>query len=189
LEAAYGLAGSFFVRSYNETPPFGGEAISFYKKRFIGNAQNLSIGIHLKNGFSLKTGIHFQHFTQNVRYNGVFSGVTLEIEKDIHHRDFMLYGGIKKEYKKKRNIIAWGSGIYYLMPKQEEIDIAPRYISIVERNQKNNHLNEAGVYGELMYEYSFQPRVNIGLKTQFYYTVTAAYAESITLAPFIRIIF
>jgi hypothetical protein len=83
-----------------------------------------------------------------------------------------------------------GLGVYYLRPKQEEISIYyPSFFENIERNYQNSRLEEGGVFIHFAYEYKFQSKVNLGIKTQFYYTLTAGYAESITLLPYVKIIF
>ncbi|RYY43668.1 MAG: hypothetical protein EOO06_19380 [Chitinophagaceae bacterium] len=190
LSSSYGLAGSFFVRSYDENPFPNSSFRYFYKKRFIGVAQNFGAGVQLKNNWEIQTGINFQHFTRHITTVETISGATLHIDKDIHHRDHMWYGNVRKNYSKTNNVFAWGFGLFYSRPKQEEIEIYQQgVINLTERTFKNSRLNEAGAFAELAYEYKFQPKVNLGIKTQFYYTITAGYPESVTLFPYIKILF
>ena len=80
--------------------------------------------------------------------------------------------------------------VNYLRPKQEEVEIYfPSYFGNIERSYKNNRLEEGGLYAEFDYKYKFQPKVNLGVKTQFYFTATTGYAESITFFPYIKILF
>jgi len=58
-----------------------------------------------------------------------------------------------------------------------------------ERNKKHYGLEEAEVLFESGYEFKFQPKVHLGIKTQFYYTVSTSTAESITLVPYIHLLF
>jgi hypothetical protein len=69
------------------------------------------------------------------------------------------------------------------------VEIFPGFVGDVEPEYKDSHSEEGGAFIEFAYEYKFQPKVNIGVKTQFYYTITAAYAESITLFPYIKLNF
>jgi hypothetical protein len=48
VTAGYGLAGAFFSRSYDEGTPSTLGYRSFLNKNFIGIAQEVAIGIHLK---------------------------------------------------------------------------------------------------------------------------------------------
>ena len=186
--AGYGVAGSFFVRSYDEFNPLPDNAV-FYKKNFIGVAQNIGVGINLKNNYQIQFGFNFQHFTRHINVEQTLGNVFIYLDHTIHHRDYIWYGGLNKGIGTKKHFISPGLGIYYLRPKQEEVEIYSRYFSNVERGFKKFNLEEGGVYAELAYEYKFQPRVNIGVKSQFYYTITAGYAESITLFPYVKILF
>jgi hypothetical protein len=102
----------------------------------------------------------------------------------------MWLASLAKKFDHKNYILASGVGLYYLLPKQEEVEIFyPNYFANIERDQKNSNLNEGGIFIELAYEYKFQPKVNIGLKSQFYYTLTGGYAESVALFPYVKILF
>lgn len=189
ISAGYGLAGSFFVRSYDESfAPYERYKI-FYKKNFIGVAQNIGIGINLKNNYTLKAGLHFQHFTRKIKSADTLNGVIVLFDHTIHHRDYMFFAGINKCFTKNKHIFSPGLGIYYLRPQQEEVEIFyPNLVTNIERNYKNSHLEEGGVSGELEYEYIFQPKVHLGIRTQFYFTVSTGTAESIALYPCIKIL-
>jgi hypothetical protein len=189
LTAGYGLAGSFFVRSYDEFAPISSYK-TFYKKHFIGVAQNASLGMNLKNNWDIRLGFHFQHFTRRVTSKDTLNNVIINLDHTIHHRDYIWYGSLNKKLEKRNHLYSFGLGLYYLRPKQEEVEIFyPGYFANVERDQKNSRLNEGGSFIEFAYEYKFQPKVNIGVKTQFYYTLSAGYAECVTLFPYIKILF
>lgn len=186
LSTGYGLAGSFFVRSYQESLPFPSSGYkAFFKKNFIGNAQNIAFGIHLKKKIDLKVGLNFQHFTRQINSKDTLSGVLIYLDHTIHHRNYIWYASINKKYPKREHQFSWGLGLYYIRSQQEEVEISPpRFYQNLERN-----LEEAGSFIELAYEYKFQPKVNIGIKTQFYYTISTGEPESVTLFPFIKINF
>lgn len=189
INAGYGLAGSFFVRSYDEFNPLQGSKV-FYKKHFAGVAQNAAIGLHLKKNWDVKAGINYQHFTRKIQSLDTINYIVVNFDHDIHHRDYMWYSSVSKSIDTRKHFWGFGLGLYYLLPKQEEVEIVkPVYIASVERNQKNSRLNEAGSFAEVFYEYRFQPKVNLGIRGQFYYTVSAGYAESVTLFPFVKISF
>lgn len=188
LSAGYGLAGSFFVKSYNEFSPLPGNA-TFYKKNFIGVSQNIGIGLNIKHNYQIQFGFNFQHFTRHINVQQTLNDVVIYLDHTIHHRDYIWYAGVNKNFEKNKHIFSPGLGVYYLRPKQEEVEIYTRFFSDIERGYKKYNLEEGGVYAEFAYEYKFQPKVNLGIKTQFYYTATAGYAESITLFPYIKIIF
>ncbi len=183
------MAGSFFVRSYQEFSPIQ-RYKTFYKKNFIGVSQNAAIGVNLKRNWEVRFGINFQHFTRRIKSLDTLNNVQIDLSHDIHHRDYMWFGSLAKKLEKKSHLFAFGLGLYYLRPKQQEVEIFyPNYFGDVERDFKNSRLNEGGAFTELAYEYKFQPKVNIGVKTQFYYTISAGYSESITLFPYIKILF
>jgi hypothetical protein len=189
LSAGYGLAGSFFVKSYGESTPIPGNQI-FYKKNFIGAAQNISIGINIKNNYQIRFGFHFQHFTRHINARDTLrNSVLIFLDHTIHHRDYIWYAGINKNYKKNKHLFSPGLGLYFLRPKQEEVEIYPGGFVNIERGGKKYDLDEGGVYAEFAYEYMFQPKVNLGFKTQFYYTASASYFESIVFYPYIKISF
>ncbi len=96
--------------------------------------------------------------------------------------------GISKNFNVKKHVFSPGLGLYYLRVEQEEVEIYyPSYFANVENNYALGNLEEGGVFAEFSYEYKFQPRVNLGLRSQFYYTASAGTAESITLFPYIKI--
>lgn len=188
ISAGYGLAGSFFVRSYYEFAPIQ-QYKTFYKKNFVGVAQNIAVGINLKNNYTLKAGVHFQHFTRKVNSSDTLNGVIVLFDHTIHHRDYMFFAGLNKSFTNSKHIFSPGLGLYYIRPQQEDVEIYdPYFVTNIERNYKNSRLEEGGVYAELEYEYKFQPKVHLGIKTQFYYTVSTGESESVTLYPFIRIL-
>lgn len=82
-----------------------------------------------------------------------------------------------------------GPGIYYLRPQQEEIEKFGSVLVWEERNFKYNGLEEAGALLETALEFRFQPRVKTGLRAQFYYTISTGAAESVTLYPYMKVIF
>lgn len=188
ISAGYGLAGSFFVRSYEEFNPIPGSRV-LYKKKFVGVSQNAAIGINFSKNWEARVGINFQHFKRRIASLDTINNIMVKFQQDIHHRDYMWYGSTAKKIDFKKHLFSFGIGLYYLLPRQEEIDILPNFIGDVERDQKHYNLNEGGSFIEVGYEYKFQPKVNLGVKTQFYYTLTASIAESITLFPYVKINF
>lgn len=188
LSAGYGLSGSFFVRSYTEWAPLPRYKV-FYKKHFIGVAQNAAIGINLKNGWEARFGINYQHFTRRVVSKDTLNNVFINLDHDIHERDYMWQGNVARKLGSHKNLFVVGLGLYYLRPKTQVVEIFPGYVGDIEPQFKDSHEEEGGAVVEFAYEYKFQPRVNIGIKTQFYYTITAAYAESMTLFPYMKILF
>lgn len=158
ISAGYGLAGSFFVRSYDEFAPVARSAV-FYKKRFVGISQNIGFGVNLTRGFQLKTSINYQHFTRKINFEDILGGsVFVKLNHTIHHRDYIWCAGVTKALKRNKHIFLPGIGIYYIRSEQEEVEIFyPNFVSNVERNFQSSNLEEAGAYMEFLYEYEFQP--------------------------------
>ncbi len=190
LSAGYGLAGSFFVRSYDEALPFpSSEYKAFFKKKFIGVSNVLLIGIHLKKNVDIKFGYQYQRFSRYVQVEDTLNGVILSLDHQIYHNDNIWCGGINKNYIRKKSLLSWGGGLFYVRPQQQEVEIFSRIIIDRERNHKNSRLNDGGVYGELAYEYKFQPKVNIGMKSQGFFILSGSYFNSVALFPFIKLNF
>lgn len=188
ITAGYGIAGSFFVNSYEEFSPMPQSRV-FQKKNFIGAAQNVAVGLSLKKNWEVRLGLNYQHFTKWINSVDTLNGVQVVFDNDIHHRDYMWFGAVDKKLNSEKNIFLFGLGAYYLVSKTQTVEIYTRNVISREQIWKGSYNGELGVFAEFAYEYKFQPKVNIGLKTQFYYTLTAAYAESFTLFPFIKISF
>src|SRR5690606_22417566 len=188
ITAGYGLAGSFFVRSYHEFAPIPNNKI-FQKKNFVGNAQNFAVGYNLKNNWHINVGINFQHSTRRIKSLDTLGNLILRLDHTIHHRDYMWFGSVNKNIERKKNNFLFGMGLYYLRPKQEEVVIYPNFVQNRERDFQTSKLEEGGAFIEFAYEYKFQPKVNLGLKSQFYHTITSGEATSVTLFPYIKISF
>lgn len=193
LSAGYGLAGSFFVRSYTESLPFPSSTYrNFSKKRFIGNSQDLNIGYRLNKKYDISAGINFQHFTRKVKATDTLASVVIYLDNTIHERNYMYFINVHRIFEEKKHLFLTGIGIYYFRIQSESIEYGkgiPNFYSNYEANYQNSKAEEAGAFVEFAYEYKFQPKVNIGLKTQFYYTISTATAESVTLFPYIKINF
>lgn len=193
ITAGYGFSGSFFVRSYSESSPIQSSK-NFYKKNFIGEAKNFTVGLNLNRNYTLYLGINFQTFRKKIKFEDYANPSTsINFDHDIYHKDYMWLGGIGKKILNKKNVLIPSIGIFYSRSKQNEIDIYPingvYFVENVERNYKNSGLEEAGAFVDFSYEYTFQPKVNLGIKTQFYYNISSGTAESITLLPYIKVAF
>lgn len=192
LTAGYGLAGSFFVRSYEEALPFPSDPYrAFYKKNFIGNTLEGAAGITLGKRYELKVGVNHQHFTRHIKaLQDTISNVVIYLENTIHERDYMYFASIHKLFDKRKHCFSTGLGIYYLKPFSETIEYGygiPNFVSISEPRGK--YSEEGGILADLAYEYKFQSKVNLGIRAQFYYTASDGIVESVTLFPFIKINF
>jgi hypothetical protein len=191
ITAGYGLAGSFFATGFQESLPFSSVHYrAFFNKRFVGSAQNVSIGFRLNKPYEIKAGINFQHFSKRAKATDTLRSVVIYLDNTIHYRDYMYYASIDRVLEKKKNLFSLGLGLYYLRSQDESIEYGtgiPDFYVNKEYNFQNSNEEEGGVFIEFSYEYKFQPRVSLGIRSQFYYTMSLWASESITLFPFIKI--
>lgn len=191
LSAGYGAAGNFFVRDYDEKLPFPSAYYkAFFTKQFVGTAQEIAVGIHLKKNIDIKFGYNRQRFTRHVLLDDTLpSGVAVYLDHKIQHVDNNWFVGMSKNYIRKKSQLSWGTGLFYLISQKQTVEVTSRYIIDKEFNGKNTRLNELGAFAELAYEYKFQPKVNLGIKSQFGWVVSGSYPEFVTLSPFIKLNF
>ena len=191
FSAGYGLAGSFFVNSYSEKPIFGPDDVYFFNKKINGTVGTVDVGWNLKRNYSLHFGFNRQHFTKDIQYNTMMNNVVFMIDREIYHKDNIYTLSLRKRFKSSKGSLQGGLGIYYLRSEQNEIEILKSmqaYLDI-ERAVAGYGLEEGGVMAEIGYDYYFQPKVAIGIKSAFYFTITTGEAESVILLPYIRLIF
>lgn len=193
ISAGYGLAGSFFVNEYVEALPFPASGYrNFAKKNFLGSSQQINVGFKLNKHYELNVGLHFQHFTRRVKVTDTLSNVVISLDNTIHERNHIYLGNINRVFERKKSLYYAGMGLYYIRPISESIEYGsgtPNFYSNYEARYDNSKQEEGGAFVEFAYEYKFQPKVNIGLKTQFFYTISIASAEAITFFPYIKILF
>ena len=191
FSAGYGLAASFFVNSYSEKPVFGPEDVYFYNKKINGSVGTVDIGWNFKNNYSLHFAFNRQHFTKAIQYNTMMSNVVLMIDREIYHKDNIYTLSLLKRLKSTKGSFQGGLGIYYLRSEQNEIEVLKSMLLYMdtERAVAGYGLEEGGAMAEFGYDYYFQPRVAIGLKSAFYFTITTGEAESVILLPYIRLLF
>jgi hypothetical protein len=188
LEVGYGIAGSFAVLDYSDFTPISGSK-EFARKNFIGSAQNLSIGILLKKNWEIRFGVQYEHYKRWVNsVDTLQNAVVYAVDRDISHKNYMWYLGAAKKLSLKKSFITTGIGLYYLGSKVQTISIYPRFVADHEQLWTGLRNGEAGAYIETGYEYKFQPKVHLGIKSQFYYTISLGYQESLALYPYIKII-
>lgn len=184
LTTGFGAAGNFFVRSYEENLPFPSQGYyAFLKKNFLGTSQEISAGIHLRNNLDLKVEYHYQRFSRHVQLQDTLSGVVLSLDHHIHHVNNIWTGGMAKNYFKGSNQFVFGLGLFFIRPSQQEVEIYPNFYI----NRERRRLDDLGTYVELGYECKFQPKVNLGIKGQFFWILSGSYPESIALLPYIRL--
>lgn len=193
IAAGYGLAGSFGVSQYVESLPFPSNNYGkFSKKNFIGSSQQFSIGYRFNKNYELNAGIDFQHFKRRVKASDTLASVVIYIDKTLQERNYIYFANLSRVFERKKDLLHAGLGLYYIRYQSESIEYGtgiPNFYSNYEARYDNSKEEEGGAFVELAYEYKFQPKVNIGIKTQFYYTISLASAESITLLPYVKILF
>jgi len=193
ISAGYGLAGSFSVKSYIESLPFpSAQYGKFAKKNFIGNAQQFNVGYRLSKNYQLNAGIHFQRFTRRVKATDTLLSVVIYLDNAIFEKNYIYFANVSRVFERKKQLFYAGLGLYYIRSQSEQIEYGrgiPNFFSNYESRFDNSRAEEGGSFVEFAYEYKFQPRVNIGIKGQFYYTLSAGYAESVALFPYVKILF
>lgn len=197
ITLGYGAAGSFFVRSYDESV-MNADDKKLYRKNFAGSNRCLDIGLHFKKGYSLRLGYSRQHFTKDVEFKGFFDQWQIEVDRKIYHIDNIISLSLDKRLliqnmhgNSSRHVLIPAMGVYYLRSIQNEIDIlySIKAYDDTERNYKNSKLEEAGVFIAAGYEYQFQPKVCMGISTRYNYTISTGYSESISLTPYVKFLF
>lgn len=143
----------------------------------------------MKKNIDIKFGYQYQRFSRHVQVEDTLSGVGLSLDHQIYHINNIWSGGINKSYIRKKSLLSWGGGLFYIRPEQEEVEIFSNFIIDRERNQKNSRLNDGGAFAELAYEYKFQPKVDIGIKGQVWFILSGSYFDSVALFPFIKLNF
>ena len=191
LQFGYGIAGSFFVRSYVENEL--GET-SFFKKHFIGRNLNIGISRSIGRDFHLALNYTLQEFNKRITYEAQIDNVLVEIgDHQIRHTNNIYDLTLRKQFITRSHSWFAGIGLYYLRPIQQEIIINrfgnPSLIQIEDRRQKYHRLNEGGCLVEVAYEKRFQPRMSIGIKSQLMYTISTQEFESVTLYPYLKYVF
>lgn len=177
LTSGYGAAGSFFVRLRDYA----------YKKNFLGTNLNFALGYKIGKKSEMELRYTREEFSKRLIFS---NNINIFVNSNIRHiNNFFELIYDRKLVEKHKSILKAGLGIYYLRAQQEEVDVGTGGIDWEERNVKYNGLEDAGALIEAAYEWKFQPRVNIGIRTQFYYTISAGNAESITFYPYIKISF
>lgn len=194
LAIGYGVAGSFFVRSYDESVIYP-EDVKSYRKNFIGSNTSFDAGLHFKKGYALRLGFNRQHFSKQIFYDGFLDQWEFQLDRKIYHIDKIFSISLEKRvelYKApkqlSRHLLIPGMGVYYIRSNQNEIDIrySIKVYTDVERNYKNSKLEEAGIFISAGYEYTIQPKVSIGINSRFNFTVSTGEPESFSITPYVR---
>ena len=190
LNAGYGLAGGFFASSY-EDHQLG--SIEYLNKNFVGTNLFVEVEMKLKRNNSLALHYSRQIFSKAVFYENSVGINHVIIDTKIRDVNNIIGLSFNKFFTKNKNSLSVGVGPYYLAPLTGKVFIAENSTGITviveESDPKDSYSAEAGAFVDFSYNYQFQPRVEIGVKSQFYYTISGNYAESITLFPYVKIKF
>lgn len=191
LSVGSGAGGTFSARDYDEALPFPSSGYTaFLNKKFLGTASEIAVGIHLKRNIDIKFGYNRQRFTRHAKINDTLSGsVGVLIDHDIQHVDNNWFVGMSKHYMREKGQLLWGAGLYYWTGKLHTVEVYANYVIDQEITWKGSKNGDLGAYAEIGYEYIFQPKVNLGIKSQFYWIVSGSYPGSIALIPFIKLKF
>lgn len=186
-----GAGGSFFVRDYDEALPFASSGYrAFFKKKFIGTASEIAVGIHLKKNLDLSFAYNRQRFTRHVYFSDTLSGgVGVLIDHNIQHVDNSWMLGMSKNYVRNKSQLSWGAGLYYWTGRLHTVEVLGNNVYDQDLVWKGGKNGDLGAFAELGYEYKFQPKVNLGVKSQFFWIVSGSYPSSVTLFPFIKLNF
>ncbi len=182
LSVHAGPNGNFFVRSYDEGQLQGG--VEFLKKNFIGFVFEGEAKYALNARSRLMGGYMYSINTRSVSTRQNSGGVNIVLEDwTIRHRQNSFYLGYEREIAKKLKGLNALMGLYYATYKQEEITITSGNAQFIERNFQNAELNDAGVFVGLHFERNIDPHVKLGIQSRFYFNVTSAIFEQMTLTP------
>jgi len=190
LNAGFGLAGGIFASSY-EDHQYG--SIEYLNKNFVGTNLFVEVEMKMKRNYSLALHYSRQVFSKSVYYENTIGINHVRIDTKIRDVNNIFGLSLNKSFTKNKNSLSIGLGPYYLTPLSGKVFIAEHSTGItviVEESDPNDgYSGEAGAFVDFSYNYQFQPRVEIGVKSQFYYTISGNYAESITLFPYVKIKF
>jgi hypothetical protein len=187
----FGPAGTFFATGYAERHFPSQYPAIYFNKNFIGRTFFISAGKEMKKNYSLQLRYSNQQFVKKLDIVDTLSGGFLfiyygRIRHVNHLYELVLDKDIVKKGKFNLNL---GLGVYYVLPVQGELEIYRNVVVYEERDFQSSKLEELGGLTEIAFEYKFQPKVNIGIKSQLYVTLTAPDFESVTLVPYVKILF
>lgn len=128
----YGLNGSFFVRSYDESR----SGIHFYNKSFIGTSGGAELKYRVGKHSKVSLGYMQSNNKRVVDYYGTNNNITLDIWSfTIRHTEHIFYAGYEQSLLRKCPGLIMQGGIYYVKPVQQEIELVDNSINIWERKK------------------------------------------------------
>lgn len=176
----YGLNGSFFVRSYDESGP----GIHFYNKNFIGTSGGAELKYRLNKRSTIALGYMESNNKRVADFYGTNNNITLNIWSfTIRHTEHIYYAGYEHNLFKHNPGLRLQVGIYYVKPVQQEIEVTNNSINIWERKKSNAHLNDLGVYLGFQYSRKIDTHFDLGVQSRIFYEVTTGILSQVTLTP------
>lgn len=179
----YGLAGNFFVRSYDEVQNLPFQHNYFYKKNFLGSIQGFNIDYGLKNkrsalGFGYSVEIHKGKKNETVPFYGtefVLHDFNLRHVENLYQFYYLFYP------LKRNTDLDIFFGLLVANMHQQEIGIEGNQILVEERNNANSRLKEGGVVAGLHYKKQIDTHFYLGIKFCINYLQSVQTLESLTL--------
>lgn len=188
ISANYGLAGNFFVRSYDEQSGPTDKQY-FYKKNFIGSAAGLAVTFHVSESSGLFLEYSRAINTGKKSYTGSLNGTNVMIEDfRLRHVNNFFQLGYLRNFKIENALIQAQAGAFMLTDQKQLISIEgwDNLISIRETNAENSGSKEAGVFLGGEYSFKLDTKVDLGIRTLGYFLVSTGTFEALTLTPVLR---
>jgi hypothetical protein len=179
IELNYGLNGNFFVRSYDETAP--PSVKFFYKKKFVGQIGGLEIKYRLTPVSTIGLAYASSTNKREINYqNGINATILYFDISHINHFYQLVY---ERAFSKRNNALNFNGGIFYLRMKQQEVEVSPAGVLFEERDFRHYNLEEGGVFAGLHYSKYIDKKLELGIRSRFYFLISTGEPEAITLTP------
>lgn len=185
IEANYGLQRNFFVDDYNEAPNSFSD-INFYKKSVVGKMGGFEIKYRIGKRAKLGFGYAASSNTRKISYAGLVNGVNIGIvDFSIAHKNQYYQLGYEFGLGRKKSDFLFETGLFYIRPHQQEVEISTfsRRVLFDERNFNNSRLEEGGAFVGISFMKKIDTKFHFGLRSRFYYLISTASPEALTLTP------
>jgi hypothetical protein len=179
VEANYGLQGNFFVRSYDEYAPGGVKR--FLNKNFVGTIGGVELKYNTSEHASLNLAYSQSVNKREINFNNGSGDIVSHF--NIRHINNFFQLSYETIVSKNAKWFRVNAGVYYLRSRQQEIDASQRDLSIEERDYKSNGLEEGGVFLGLNLTKKIDTKLDLGLRSNVYFTVSTGAFEAVTLTP------
>jgi hypothetical protein len=175
----YGLQGNFFVRSYDEYAPGGVKR--FLNKNFVGTIGGVELKYNTSEHASLNLAYSQSVNKREINFNNGSGDIVSHF--NIRHINNFFQLSYETIVSKNAKWFRVNAGVYYLRSRQQEIDASQRDLSIEERDYKSNGLEEGGVFLGLNLTKKIDTKLDLGLRSNIYFTVSTGAFEAVTLTP------